>query len=86
MGQGDAPPPLSLAWECEHWRALPVAGGLYAQPYTVMRQMTAALNVYRAHAAYREALTGGNTAAWADANPDAWALVCEMESERSANG
>lgn len=51
-----------------------------------MRQMTAALNVYRAHAAYREALTGGNTAAWADANPDAWALVCEMESERSANG
>lgn len=47
-----------------------------------MRQMTACENVYRAHAAYREALHTGNTAAWADANPDAWALVSQMEAEQ----
>lgn len=46
----DEPPPpeLNLAWQCEHWKALPDAGGLFDQDQRLMRRMTGTLNIYRA--------------------------------------
>lgn len=33
---GQPPPELILAWQCERWNALPVDGGLYDQDYRTL--------------------------------------------------
>lgn len=57
------------------------AGGLADQPYSLMRRMSAALNVYQAMKAFRAARS------WVDfqrQNPDDWRIVEDVMSLRQA--
>lgn len=47
-GDGPPPPELRLAWQCERWKTLPDAGGLYDQDYKTLTRMSALSNVYNA--------------------------------------
>jgi len=45
---GEPPPPeLTLAWDCERWKTLPDAGGLYDQEYALMQKMDKYQSIYR---------------------------------------
>jgi hypothetical protein len=37
-----------MSWNCERWKTLPDAGGLYDQDYQLMHRMNALTNVYNA--------------------------------------
>lgn len=44
----NAPPPMELrmGWQCERWRCLPKAGGLFDQDYQLMYRMSVLLNIH----------------------------------------
>ena len=43
---GDPPPELRLAWNCQRWNCLPDPGAYLEQDYTLMLRMNAFTNVY----------------------------------------
>lgn len=69
-----------------NYGALYVAGGMADQPYSLMRRMSAALNVYQAIKAFRASRS------WVDfqrQNPDEWRIVedvMRLRQERDKNG
>lgn len=45
-GVEDPPPELTLAWKAKKYSALPMAGGLFTQPYALLHKMDVFSNVY----------------------------------------
>lgn len=54
-GDGAPPPELSLQWQCERYRAMPDAGGMFAQDYGLMQRMAALSNIHNALTKLRNA-------------------------------
>ncbi len=81
QGLSDQPPrALTLAWRCQQWRALPVAGGLFDQPLAVMTEMETALRVHEAFAGRLAAIRAKKAIEWAEAHPHLVRLCAEVES------
>lgn len=72
---GDPPPVLVRAWQCERWTALPNPGGLRDQPVREMADMTATSNVYTA---IRQWKSSGNWANFQKNNPVQWRIVSHI--------
>jgi hypothetical protein len=54
--EGSVPPQeLIMAWRCRQWNALPEAGGVFDQPYTLMERMEALSNIYDTMSHYANA-------------------------------
>lgn len=71
-GEGEPPPILALAFQCERWNALPCAGGLLDQPAGLLGKMTALSNIYRAH---KESKSSPNIVEWGKANPELMKII-----------
>lgn len=69
------PPPLMRAWDYEHYGV-----DLMELPPGELPLIRTANNAYRALSSYKNA--SGNTAKWAEQNPDTWAWVAEVLAER----
>lgn len=68
-----SPPPeeLELAWQCERYHSLPLAGGILDQPHKLMMDMNIAMNVYTAWSEWK-LCDPENTGAWIKSNPKLW--------------
>lgn len=78
--EGEPPPILGLAFQCERWNTLPHAGGLLDQPAGLMRKMTALLNVYYAHF---HSIKAENVVEWGKANPGAMKIIKQVTELRN---
>jgi len=83
-GKGPPPRALTIAQQCEHWHALPNAGGIFDQPIRLMEDMRVALNVYRSEKAFRYAMNNSNIVKWQRQNPDTWAVASAVRQLRRA--
>lgn len=54
-GKATPPPELKMAWMCKNWRALPDAGAMLDQDWTLITRMQVLLNAYDAMVAMRSA-------------------------------
>lgn len=76
---------LSLGLDCEHYRALPVSGGVLDQPAGMMRKIRQVMNVYNAYKLYnKEGTKPGERAKWKSAHEDVWNIVSEINGLREA--
>jgi len=66
---------LKLAWQCQHWHALPEPGALRDQPAGLLKNMAVVSNVYEAFKSYTRAT---RLTTWRAENPDAWDIVGEV--------
>lgn len=78
--QGEPPPALVLAWRCQRWKTLPIAGGLFNQPLTTMTQMEAAQYTADAFEERARAAKRGKLIEWCEENPQLLAY-CRMVDE-----
>jgi len=77
---GPIPPPALIeAWKCQRWGSLPNPGGLRDQPVILMRDMTAADNVYDAIRSWR---ASKNWAHFQRDNPVKWRIVDAVLTRR----
>jgi hypothetical protein len=58
-------------WACDRFHTLPAAGGLFDQPYRLLRWMRACDNVYRALKLWKQA----SWSTFAREYPDEWKIV-----------
>lgn len=83
-GAGNRPRILTLALDCEAYRALPRSGGVLDQPAGLLKKMRTVLNVYRAFKVYNsEGQRAGMMAKWRRQNADAWNLISEVNRLRN---
>lgn len=80
---GEVPAYLAVAWQCQQWKALPEAGGIFDQDTETLLYMSYALNVYETIQASRSA---PSLAEWAQSNPDGARLISEIHRMSNPNG
>ena len=76
---------LGLGLDCEHYRALPVSGGVLDQPAGLLKKIRQVMNVYNAYKLYRnEGKKPGERAKWKSEHEDIWNIISEIEKLREA--
>lgn len=81
------PPLLELGFDCEHYHALPLPGGIWDQPAGLLRKIRSAMNVYHAFKQYqRGGKKAGEMAKWRKENEDMWQIVSEINGLRDNYG
>jgi hypothetical protein len=74
---------LELGLDCEHFHALPRAGGLLDQPAGLMRKIRQVMNVYHAVKLYEQQGTkAGEMATWRSENQEVWQIVSDINELR----
>lgn len=83
-GEGEPPPELGLAFQCERWGALPVAGGILDQPLALFSRMDAALSVYRAFKSRADAQASkhDNLVKWGNRHPELEKMCLDIDEAR----
>ena len=85
-GQGPKPKEIKLYEDCVYWHTLPVAGGIWEQPYGVLDRSRTAVNIYDAIKAYNQ---HWSEPGWVDDNPEVlktMVLYWDLRDEVEKNG
>ncbi len=75
-GVGEIPDILALAFDCQTFSALPLAGGVLDQPAGLCKKMRIYLNVHKALIAWKH-IRPNRIKEFKNDYPDAWAIVKE---------
>lgn len=69
--------------DCEHYRTLPIAGGILDQPAGMMRKIRQVLNVYYAVKLYeQQGNKPGEAAKWRSEHQEVWQIVSDINELR----
>lgn len=87
--EGKPPRLLQIAWQIKRWGALPESGGLLDQPAGLLLRAGYVLDIYDAHAAYRNALLsykGDGLGDWEARNEGVMKILADVRKLKKQHG